>query len=130
MIRHSQSAPQRTLDAGDSYRKAPRAAPDPEAQSRFENEGGRQSDERELRLGTQPNAQSRAQSDNDIRTDVSRCLEEGFVDALGIGVSVEGGVVTLAGTVNDSLRRQVAEDIARTRPGVVNVNNKLRVRKK
>ena len=132
MQRQNQSVPERTLDARGSSRKARHAAPDPEAESRFESEGGRQADEPELRLfgDARPFAHRGEQSDDDVRFDVSRCLAEGFLDAIGIEVSVNRGVVTLDGTVNDPLRRQFAEDIARTRHGVTSVNNKLRVRKK
>jgi osmotically-inducible protein OsmY len=67
-------------------------------------------------------------SDDRIREDVSdRLTEHGDLDASGIEVDVNGGVVTLSGTVDDRWGKRLAEDIVERVPGVRDVMNQLRV---
>lgn len=51
------------------------------------------------------------------------------VSALGIDVDVDEGVVTLKGDVDDVTTRQRAEMLAREVPGVVRVNNELKIKR-
>jgi hypothetical protein len=61
-------------------------------------------------------------SDDRIREDVSdRFSDDPYLDASGIDVVVNNGVVTLNGTVNDRSDRRRAEDIALLVPGVQDV---------
>ena len=53
--------------------------------------------------------------------------EDGDVDASGMEVKVEGGEVTLSGTVPERDMRRQAEDIAAACRGVRDVHNRLRV---
>jgi len=67
-------------------------------------------------------------SDSRIREDVcERLTDAGDVDATSIAVAVEGGVVTLTGTLRDRATRRRAEDIAGEVAGVIDVLNRLRV---
>ena len=68
-------------------------------------------------------------SDERIREDVSDWLmEDRYVDASEIDVSVASGEVTLAGTVDSREMKRRAEDIAASALGVKDVRNSLRVR--
>jgi hypothetical protein len=68
-------------------------------------------------------------SDERIREDVSDWLmEDRYVDASEIDVSVSSGEVTLAGTVDSREMKRRAEDIAASALGVKDVRNSLRVR--
>jgi hypothetical protein len=68
-------------------------------------------------------------SDERIREDVSDWLmEDRYVDASDIDVSVAGGEVTLAGQVDSREMKRRAEDIAANVLGVKDVHNSLRVR--
>lgn len=68
-------------------------------------------------------------SDERIREDVSDWLmEDRYVDASEIDVTVSGGEVTLAGTVDSREMKRRAEDIADNVLGVKDVHNSLRVR--
>ena len=70
-------------------------------------------------------------SDERIREDVSDALERnGELDASEIEVKVEGGEVTLEGTVNDRQSKRLAEDLIEDFPGVKQVHNRLRVEKR
>lgn len=67
-------------------------------------------------------------SDERIKEDVNDRLSEGYIDASEITVMVEGGEVTLTGTVNSRHDKRRAEDIAEYVSGVQNVENRLRVK--
>ena len=61
-------------------------------------------------------------SDDRIREDVSdRFSDDAYLDASGIDVTVNEGVVTLNGTVQDRSDRRRAEDLAMMVPGVQDV---------
>ena len=68
-------------------------------------------------------------SDERIREEVSDWLmEDRYVDASEIDVTVAAGEVTLAGTVDSREMKRRAEDIAASALGVKDVHNSLRVR--
>jgi hypothetical protein len=67
-------------------------------------------------------------SDERVREHVCERLSEGYLDASEIEVTVEKGAVSLTGTVADKRAKRVAEDLAEGCPGVVEVDNRLRVR--
>ena len=68
-----------------------------------------------------------SRSDERIREDVNdRLTEDVWVDASEIEVSVEGGEVTLTGTVEDRRSKRRAEDCADAVSGVKHVQNNLR----
>jgi osmotically-inducible protein OsmY len=67
-------------------------------------------------------------SDERIREDVNERLTNDWrVDASDIEVSVDDGVVTLAGRVASRAEKRRAEDVAESAPGVTDVSNQLRV---
>ncbi|WP_109448987.1 BON domain-containing protein [Azospirillum sp. TSH64] len=67
-------------------------------------------------------------SDDRILEDINeRLTDDHHIDASDIGVRVEGGEVTLSGTVGDRTARRRAEDIAESVSGVGHVQNDLRV---
>ena len=67
-------------------------------------------------------------SDDRIREDISERLEDHpNVDASNIEVSVNEGVVTLTGTVDDRRSKRLAEDVTENIRGVKDVNNQIRV---
>jgi osmotically-inducible protein OsmY len=69
-------------------------------------------------------------SDDRIREDVSDWLmEDRYVDASEIDVTVANGEVTLAGLVDSREAKRRAEDIAASALGVKDVHNSLRVRR-
>lgn len=64
-----------------------------------------------------------------IREDVcERLTRHGRLDASGIRVQVDGGEVTLEGTVDSRAAKRMAEDAAETVAGVRDVHNRLRIR--
>lgn len=68
-------------------------------------------------------------SDERILEDVcDRLTEDRELDAAGIEVRVEGGEVTLSGTVESRADRRRAEDLAESVSGVTHVTNNLRAR--
>jgi hypothetical protein len=68
-------------------------------------------------------------SDQRVQEDVNdRLYDDPYVDASEIDVSVSGGEVTLAGTVDSRNARRRAEDIVEQVSGVSHVQNNLRVR--
>jgi osmotically-inducible protein OsmY len=68
-------------------------------------------------------------SDLRIQQDVIRELAwDSRVDAAGIGVTVEQGVVTLTGTVGSYARKIAAQEAAHRAPGVLDVANDIVVR--
>lgn len=67
-------------------------------------------------------------SDERILEDINeRLTDDRHIDASDVGVAVEGGEVTLSGTVADRAARRRAEDIAESVSGVGHVQNDLRV---
>lgn len=67
-------------------------------------------------------------SDERILEDINeRLTDDHHINASDIGVKVEGGEVTLSGTVEDRAARRRAEDIAESVSGVGHVQNDLRV---
>ena len=67
-------------------------------------------------------------SDERILEDINeRLTDDHHIDASDVGVKVEGGEVTLSGTVTDRAARRRAEDIAESVSGVGHVQNDLRV---
>ncbi|HEY3523757.1 MAG TPA: BON domain-containing protein, partial [Candidatus Limnocylindrales bacterium] len=67
-------------------------------------------------------------SDERIREDVSERLQQsGGIDAHEIEVAVDGGVVSLKGTVPDRSMKRMAEDAVDSCSGVKDVHNELRV---
>lgn len=67
-------------------------------------------------------------SDERIHEEVCECLtEDHFIDASNIEIDVQGGIVTLTGTVNSRHEKRRAEDLIETLSGVKDVNNSLRV---
>lgn len=68
-------------------------------------------------------------SDERITEEVcQRLTEAGQLDASDMEVEVSGGEVTLKGSVDSRRAKRLAEDIADTVTGVVDVHNQLRVR--
>jgi hypothetical protein len=69
-------------------------------------------------------------SDDRIREDVNEELtRHPEIDASEIEVRVEGGEVTLTGTVEERRDKRLAEDLAERVPGVNEVHNQLKARK-
>jgi osmotically-inducible protein OsmY len=66
--------------------------------------------------------------DADLRQDVQSALERDALDAVGIAVAVDGGVVTLRGDVRTRFEKHDAERIALRVFGVDAVANELVVR--
>jgi hypothetical protein len=67
-------------------------------------------------------------SDERILEEVSdRLTQDHDVDASEIEVTVADGQVTLTGTVNSRHQKRIAEDVAESCSGVVDVHNRLRV---
>ena len=66
--------------------------------------------------------------DDRILDDVNdRLTVDPWLDAEGIETSVANGVVTLSGTVASRADKRLAEDLADDAPGVVDVDNRLRI---
>lgn len=67
-------------------------------------------------------------SDERIREDVcERLYRDDRVDASDLEVTVEGGVVTMSGSVQDREMKRRAEDLAESCGGVRDVQNQIRV---
>ena len=67
-------------------------------------------------------------SDDRIREDINdRLTDYDYIDATNISVEVQGGDVTLTGTVESRYEKRLAEDIAEDVSGIKNVENRLRV---
>jgi osmotically-inducible protein OsmY len=67
-------------------------------------------------------------SDDRIREDISdRLMDDPFIDASEVEVTVEGSEVTLSGSVDSRASRRRAEDLAERVSGVTHVQNNLRV---
>lgn len=70
-----------------------------------------------------------SRSDERIRDDVSdRLSDDRHIDASDIEVTVNGGEVTLDGTVDSRMAKRHAEDLAESCSGVKHVQNNLRVK--
>lgn len=91
-----------------------------------EAERRRRMDEHRPHRGRGPKGYRR--SDESIKEDINDRLSKGYIDATEIMVMVEGGEVTLTGTVDSRSDKRRAEDIAEYVSGVSNVENRLRVR--
>jgi osmotically-inducible protein OsmY len=59
---------------------------------------------------------------------IERLTRNSLIDATDVEVTVQGGEVTLTGTVENKAMKSIAEDEADTVWGVVDVHNRLRVR--
>jgi osmotically-inducible protein OsmY len=68
-----------------------------------------------------------ARSDERIFEEVCELLAEADVDASDIDVHVDGGEVTLEGSVHDRWSKRAAEDVVCRARGVKDVHNRLRV---
>jgi osmotically-inducible protein OsmY len=67
-------------------------------------------------------------SDERIREEVcERLTDDDYVDATGIEVSVEEGVVVLSGAVDDRRTKRRAEDVTESVRGVKDIQNQIRV---
>ena len=67
-------------------------------------------------------------SDDRIHEDVCERLSmDDRVDASEVEVLVQGGIVTLNGTVRDRLQKRRAEDVAESVGGVRDIENRIRV---
>jgi hypothetical protein len=89
-------------------------------------EGGYREPRRGMYAGRGPRGYRR--SDERIHEDVNeRLTDDRYVDASDIEVSVDNGVVTLAGRVGSRAEKRRAEDVAELVSGVTDVSNQLRV---
>lgn len=69
-----------------------------------------------------------SRSDEGIYEDVcERMMQHGQLDASQIDVRVENGEVILAGNVTDRRAKRLAENIAQSTGGVMDVNNRLQL---
>jgi hypothetical protein len=69
-------------------------------------------------------------SDERIEDDINdRLTWHGDIDATDIQVNVKDGIVTLTGSVDSRRAKRMAEDVAESVSGVLDVNNQLRVQK-
>ena len=67
-------------------------------------------------------------SDDRIREDVSEALsQDGDIDASEIEVTIQGGVVTLSGTVPERGMKMAAEMMIDRIAGVIDIHNRVRV---
>ncbi len=88
--------------------------------------GGQPGGSRESYRGRGPSGYRR--SDERIQEQVNEALEDDDrVDAEHISVQVQGGEVTLTGTVRDRYQKRCAEDCVEAVRGVKDVHNQLRV---
>jgi osmotically-inducible protein OsmY len=66
--------------------------------------------------------------DTDIAGDVNnRLLNDTWIDAKNIHITVHNGTVTLTGTVHSLFQKRMAGDDAWDTPGVMDVRNKLMI---
>ena len=68
-------------------------------------------------------------SDEKIREDVNDRLSIGYLDASDIEVACSGGHLVLTGTVGSRREKRLAENIADSVPGVLDVANRLEIGK-
>lgn len=87
----------------------------------------RQITEQDARSGRGPRGYSR--SDDRIREDVCDGIIASGIDASDVEVTVEGGLVTLTGSVGDRSEKHRMEDIADSVGGVGGVRSEIRVRR-
>lgn len=70
----------------------------------------------------------RNNSDEAIRQDVENAIErDPFVEARGIDIRVETGIVTLSGTADNYFQKYQADEVASTVNGVVDIVNRIQV---
>jgi osmotically-inducible protein OsmY len=80
--------------------------------------------------GRADDMQALGEEDTRIWNGVSACLtDDWYVDGTEITVSVDNGEVTLDGIVENRAEKRLAEDCADSVPGVVDVHNRLRIRR-
>jgi osmotically-inducible protein OsmY len=81
------------------------------------------------RTGDQPMTQAIKKSETQIHHDVIEELKwDSRVDETEVGVQVDGGVVTLTGTVTSWAKRSAAQEAARRVIGVLDVANDIKVK--
>jgi osmotically-inducible protein OsmY len=91
------------------------------------NQQQRKEDNRGPHKGKGPRSYQR--SDMRIREDIhDRLLEDPYIDATDIEVTVNNGEVTLSGTVDDRQAKRRAEDILDDISGIKHLENRLRAR--
>lgn len=74
--------------------------------------------------------QNYRRSDQRIQEDVCEILTaHGYIDASDIEINVQGGEVTLKGTVPDRQMKRLAEDVVEDIGGVTDINNQIKVQK-
>ena len=77
---------------------------------------------------TEADTSPRSEEDARIQADVAaRLRDDLYVDATGIAVAVNGGYVTLTGTIDSRVAKRLAEDCADTVAGVRDVHNNIRI---
>ncbi len=102
----------RYYNAEEGYNGAPEYEPNPTAVGPYTGRGPR---------GYQ-------RSDERLRNEVVQKLtQHGQLDARGIEVQVNQGEVTLTGEVDNRQAKRLAEDLADSVPGVVDVHNRLSI---
>lgn len=77
-------------------------------------------------LGKGPKGYTR--SDERIREEICERLSEGYLDASDIEVTVQGGEVTLVGTIADRRTKRFAEELVDGVRGVKDIENRLKLR--
>lgn len=98
----------------------------------YETEVARTTQQGEIESGTldQDKPRGARRSDEQIKSDIETLLREhGQVDARGILVDVQGGVVTLSGEVSSPMEVRAAAGIANNVFGILEVKNQLSIRK-
>lgn len=78
------------------------------------------------RVGGAVDAVGKGLTDAQITTRIATAyLLDDQISAFNINTNTEDGVVTISGSVVDEVQKQLAEDIARSVPGVVEVHNNI-----
>jgi hypothetical protein len=123
---YAERAPNDAPRYGDRARNTTGATSAARGQAGFERQREPERPARGPHAGRGPRTYRRA--DATIYEDVCEGLKANpDLDAGDIEVSVEGGEVTLGGTVESRDARWLAEDLAESVPGVREVHNRLRV---
>ena len=83
-----------------------------------------QAKRRKVRIGKRTGEET----DEQIKAEVEQVLtDDSWLDASNIQVSVQGGVVTLTGTVDSRDSKRLAEDLVDEVSGVKDVQNNLQI---
>jgi len=90
------------------------------------SEGGGWS-RRESQTGEQSGLCQTHGTDKRIEEDIREVLTE-YMDPTCVEVAVQGGEITLSGTVNSRQQRQLVEDVACAVSGVRELSNQIRIR--